>query len=374
MAHRVHLDYASSAPLRPQVIDSLKEISTSEMYDPRRLYDDAAQTRYAIEDNREKVASFFGADASEIIFTSSHSESLAMFAYGVVSPTHRDSGKKIHMIGTPYDSDVIYQSWLKDPVALSLLSGNTKSTLDLSHLGEIAVNASAITVPWAHPDTGALQDIDQIAEIVRTVNPDCLIHIDARLACGNVAIDFSSMNIDALSIDGSTFGGPFGVAALIVAQGKRLVPMIDGATQERARRGGLENVIGIAAFGTLCESVASTLQNEIDQSRSIQIRIDNAIDASSALALPTQSRLPNITAARFEGVAASAVVAEFNRAGINIHAGSSCGSEEFEPSRALAPVTGNDSLSETVFRISFGWATSENDIDAFCAVLNDMIF
>ncbi|HMS25530.1 MAG TPA: aminotransferase class V-fold PLP-dependent enzyme [Acidimicrobiia bacterium] len=385
MTHRVHLDFASTAPLRAYVREAMNLAINTSPFDPRRLYDDAMGTRYAIETSREHVANFFGCDPFEVIFTSSSTESLATFAFGVI-PTHENrfvqasgSAQRFSVIGTPYDSEVIYETWLRENIDIQMLAGNSSATLEINNLSEMITDETlAITIPFAHPDTGTLQNIEEITAIVRNKNPHCIIHVDARTACGNAILNFAEMGIDAMTVDPVIFGGPSGVAALILSSQCHLSPLLVGATQERARRSGLENVIGIAGFGALCEHAEKTLDQEIKHNHEIKSAVCEALRAAKTQSLDSdpasQHTLSNMTSAYFPGVAASAVVAEFNRLGINIHAGSSCGSEEFEPSAQLAPVTGDDSISESVFRVSWGWSTTHEDIDQFVAALASLPF
>lgn len=372
MAHRVHLDYSSTAPMRPEVRTAMSIAIGKDPFDPRRLYENAIETRYSIENARIQVANFFDCDPFEVIFTGSHSESLATFAFGCV-----DTKQKTSVIATPYDSEIIHKTWSAKNIDINYLDGNQNAKLELKNLSDLVTQSTtAITIPFAHPDTGTLQDIEQIADTVRNENPNCLIHVDARLACGNIPIEFSQMNIDAMSVDPVTFGGPSGVAALILSRSQRLTPLLKGATQERARRAGLENHIGITGFGVACESASKTLEQEIFRFQEFKKIICEEVKSAGAKFLvhddESNKSLPNIAHAYFPGVAASMLVAEFNRNGINIHAGSSCGSEEFEPSKQLAPVTQDDSVSESVFRMSWGWATQPQDIDEFVRALKSI--
>lgn len=389
MAHRVHLDYASNAPLRPESREAMITAAELANFDARRLYDEAIEVRYKIETCREKVASFFGCEPFEVIFTSSHSESLVMIAYGVIPTTDINFSKSAgidfnkNVVGTPYDSEIIFQTWLRENIDIRILAGNENATLEISQLQNIVdENTLALTIPFAHPDTGTCQDIEQVVAATNEINPDCIVHLDARLGAGNVEINFAALGIGAMSIDPVTFGGPSGVGALILSRKYNLSPLLTGSTQERARRAGQENYVGIAGFASACEETSKNLE-EIKNHNSTnkkflleKLRSSGAkiLGDETSSSVSAATSLDHVVAAYFPGVAASAVVAEFNRLGINIHAGSSCGSEEFEPSRQLAPVTGSDELSESIFRISWGWATTQEDIEAFLTALKNLPF
>ncbi|MFN8015271.1 MAG: aminotransferase class V-fold PLP-dependent enzyme [Acidimicrobiia bacterium] len=373
MAHRVHLDYASNAPMRASVKEAMIEALNNGIFDPRRLYDESIKSRYDIELSREKIADFFGCEPFEVIFTSSHSESLATFAYGVLN--NSDKGLvNSNVVMSPYDSDVIYKTWLREQTDLRILKGNMSATIEMSCLDDVVdENTLGFSIVYSHPDTGTLENIEEIKNVVKQKSEKTIFHVDARSACGNIDLNFSKLGIDAMSVDPFTFGGPSGVAALILSRKCHLYPFIVGATQERARRSGIENHIGIAGFGALCNEVKSSLQNEIENNLEIKTKISQVLKESGAQFLDfdpeSDHSISNVVAAYFSGHAASAVVANFNRMGINIHAGSSCGSEEFEISKQLMPVTNDENISESVFRVSWGYATTQDDVDAFINAL-----
>ncbi len=379
MTHRVHLDYASSAPMREEVREAISQFIRSDSFDPRRLYDEAIISRYRIEENRQKVAELVGCLASEVIFTGSSSESLAMFAYGVIpreEQSFRDAisySDRFNVVGTPYDSKVIKEIWLRENIDSRIISANQNAQLDLEQLNKIVDSSTlAITLPFAHPDTGTLQDINKAVEIIRSQNSDSLIHVDARIANGNYKFSFDELDIDALTIDPSVFGGPSGVAALILRTGRQLTPLLPGSTQERARRAGLENMIGIEGFGTACEVLQRNIEIEIEQSTKHRSNIVSALKKAGVKIIGEDTPcLPNIVCGYFEGMAASVIVQQLNSHGINIHAGSACGSEEFEPSMELTSVVGNENISESAFRISWGYATTDQDIDLLLSTLSE---
>ena len=89
------------------------------------------------------------------------------------------------------------------------------------------------------------------------------LHVDAVQGPGRLPVDFAELGADTLVISAHKLGGPRGVGALIVRDGVNLPALIKGGGQERRRRGGTENVAGIAGFGAAAAEVA----READASR-----------------------------------------------------------------------------------------------------------
>ena len=83
-----------------------------------------------------------------------------------------------------------------------------------------------------------------------------LVHVDACAAAGHVAVDFAALGADLCSVTAHKFGGPKGAAALLVRRGLRFPPFVVGGAQERARRGGIEDVPAIVGFGAAAAELA----------------------------------------------------------------------------------------------------------------------
>ena len=120
-----------------------------------------------------------------------------------------------------------------DAVATCILKG--------SRLGRTLLSVQA-----ANNETGVIQPVAEIAQLAR--EHGIVVHTDAVQAAGRTVISFDDLGVDAMSLSAHKLGGPKGVGALVVRDRMALSPLIAGG-QERRRRGGTENVIGIAGFG-----------------------------------------------------------------------------------------------------------------------------
>src|SRR3954454_10505343 len=94
------------------------------------------------------------------------------------------------------------------------------------------------------------QPVTAVCDALR--DRDVLVHVDACAAAGHAPVQFAS---DLCSVTAHKFGGPLGAGALLVRRGLRIPPLLLGGAQERARRGGIENVPAWIGFGAACEAV-----------------------------------------------------------------------------------------------------------------------
>jgi len=104
-------------------------------------------------------------------------------------------------------------------------------------------------------ETGAINDIKRIVEVVKGKNPRTILHIDAVQGFCKIPLNIGELDIDALSISAHKFHGPKGVGALYVKNESALKPLIIGGGQERGYRSGTENLAGIMCMAKACENI-----------------------------------------------------------------------------------------------------------------------
>ena len=163
---------------------------------------------------------------------------------------------------------------------------------------------------------------------------------------------------------------------LIVRNGVRLPPLILGGPQENNRRAGTENVPGIVGLGKACEIARNDLDYEI-------IRIGNmrnALEKGIIERIPDvkinghlEKRLPNTLNISFKGVYVEPLLADLNRMGIAVSAGSACSAESREVSRVLTALGLDSTTARSSIRFSLGRENSQTEIDTVIEVLPPII-
>ena len=176
-----------------------------------------------------------------------------------------------------------------------------------------------------------------------------------------------------MSVSAHKMGGPPGVGALLVRRGLRLTPLLVGGDQERARRAGFENVPAIVGWGAAAGILAGGLDEEERAARRRTARVlaaATALDGVEVFGDPLRSGSPTSCAWASRGIEPQAVLLGLDQAGIAVHSGSACASEDLLPSPVLEAmgVDAHHSL-----RISVGWSTTDEDIDALLDALPSVL-
>jgi cysteine desulfurase len=210
-----------------------------------------------------------------------------------------------------------------------------------------------------------------VAEVVEQCRDrGVLVHVDAAMAAGHVPVAFDALGADLLSVSGHKLGAPTGTGALLVRRGLRVRPLLLGGDQERARRGGMENVAALIGFGAAVAAVDLKAEQRRARAQTDRVfalaRLIEGVTAFGDL----DHRLPHLACFGIEGVEAEAVLLGLDQAGIAAHSGSACSSESLEPSPVLEAM-GVD--AQRSLRISVGWSTTDADVSRLESALPDVI-
>ncbi len=352
---RAYLDHASSSPLRPAALDAMLPFLREHHADPGRVHHEGHVTRVAVEEAREQVAGFFGARPREVVFTASGTESVNTAVFGALA---RRPG---HVVTTAVEHSAVLESVRRGATSSTVVAVDRYGRYDAATVLDACQDDTVlVSVQLANHEVGTLQPAAEVAAAAR--ERGIIVHVDACAAAGHVPITFAALGADLVSVTAHKLGGPKGAAALLVRRGLRFPPFVVGGAQERARRGGIENVPAIVGFGAAVAGL--DVGAEADRERRLTDRLAAgalAVDRVTRLGDPVDA-LPHLVCLGVEGVEAEPILLALDQRGVAVHSGSSCSSEALEPSPVLVAM-GVD--ADRSLRVSVGWSSSDADGDAF---------
>jgi cysteine desulfurase len=122
----------------------------------------------------------------------------------------------------------------------------------------------------------------------------------------------------------------------------------------------------IAAFGAAAQAIAGRY------ARADVPRLVGRLEAGLAAAAPGvvvfgEHRLGNTTNFAVSGVKNATAMMALDLLGLSVSSGSACSSGKVGPSHVLAAMGVTPELAECALRISLGWNSTEQDVDAFLA-------
>jgi cysteine desulfurase len=374
MSGRIYLDYNATAPARAEVREAVAG-ALSLHGNPSSVHEEGRRVRALVEQAREKVAALVGADARKVIFTSGGTEANVT----ALSPlnVNRDAPDSIVCFISEIEHPSILAFGRFTPDAVRIIGATSDGIIDVSalekaileHCAKEGASSFMVSVMRANNETGALQPVKRIASIVRENGG--ILHCDGVQAAGKIPLDITELGAHMMSLSAHKIGGPHGVGALILGEGMASLPspLIVGGGQEMRARSGTENVAGIAGFGVAAECAARGLE-DMTKLAGLRDRLEAEILARAPTVVffsKDVERLPNTANFSVPGMKAETLVIALDLAGVAVSAGASCSSGKVEQSHVLVAMGAPAEIARGAIRVSLGWDTREEDIDAFIA-------
>ena len=367
MSH--YLDHAATTPVRPEAIAAMVPLLAEGFGNPSGAHRMARAARQVLDESREVVAEALGCRPGEVVFTAGGTEADNLAVRGVVDARG----------GRPVCSAIEHHAVLDTVRHLGGLVApvGTDGRVDRDALAELLTDdVAVVSVMTANNETGIVQPLAEVVEVVRRSAPRAAIHTDAVQGFCWLEVPELAAGVDLISISAHKFGGPKGVGALAVRGGVEVSPLLLGGGQERGLRSGTQNVPGIAAMAAAVRCLEA---ERIDEGRRLSDLRDRLVTGLLA-AVPdaivtgngpgrTGPRLPNIAHLCFPGVESEALIFLLEKEEIFVSAASSCASGAMEPSHVLRAMGFDRSLAFGSLRLSLGRTTTEADIDAALAAI-----
>lgn len=348
-----YLDYNATAPIRAPVIDAMTQAAYTHG-NPSSVHAPGRAARNRIEAARMSVAALVGRTDADVIFTSGGTEADALAIRGL--------GRSRVVVGA-IEHDAVLAAAPDAPRVPVSVGG----VIDLDVLERLLDPdmPGLLCIMWANNETGVIQPVAEAARMAHDAG--WLLHVDAVQGAGR--LDPAALaGADSIAVSAHKIGGPPGVGALVVRDGLAVRPMISGGGQERGRRSGTENDVGVAGFAVAAEEAARDLETESRRLTGLRKAIEQGVRdrAPEARILGAAAeRLCNTVCLALPGVAAETQVMALDLAGVAVSAGSACSSGKVKRSHVLDAMFPGDPIAGEAIRVSLGWASGDEDVNRF---------
>lgn len=374
----IYLDHAATSPLYNEILAELDFIYKNKFANTASAHLLGQKSASILEDARETIASFLGAEkAEEIVFTSGGTESDNLAVKGAAMALQAEGR---HIITSSIEHHAVLKSceFLKKYLGfeISYLNVDEKGFIDIEELkNKIREDTILISIIYANNEIGTIQSIKKIAELAKT--NDILFHTDAVQAAGQIEINVVDLGVDLLSIAAHKFNGPKGVGALYVKKGVKLVPQMSGGSQERKRRAGTVNLPGVSAMAKAAEITSKKLQNKIEYLSDLRnyfiSELKDNFEDIKINGAEGEKRLPANVNVSFKGFDAETILYNLSLNNISAAAGSACASGSIKKSHVLKALNLNDDYISGAIRFSLSTTNTNEEIDHVVNKLKEII-
>jgi len=368
-----YLDHNAITPMRPEAAEAVRA-ALGVFGNPSSLHAAGRAARDLLDGARARAAAALGARAAEVVFTSGATESAALAIRGALAAA--PAGRR-ELVLTAVEHPCIRD------LARALAAGGTPvAVVPVDRLGlpdgeafraAVTERTSIACAMLANNETGVVLPVPELAAAARAQG--ALFLCDAVQAVGKIPVDFRALGADLLALSGQKLGGPRGAGALLVRGGVALAPVL-GGHQERGRRGGTENLPGIAGLGAAVEAAAAQRAAEASRMAALRDRLEAGlldrvpgarVNGAGAPRLPTTSSIT------FPGVDGEALLMALDLEGICASAGAACTSGSTRPSHVLSAMGLSAGDARATLRLSLGWCSSGDDVERALEVIPPLV-
>ncbi len=364
----IYMDNHATTPMDKRVLEAMLPYFTQDFGNAAsRTHAYGWHAEAAVEDARETIASYIGAESGkEIVFTSGATESDNLAIKGVAEYY---KGKGNHIITTTIEHKAVLDSCKrleKEGYTVSYVNAGPDGLVNPADIEKAITDKTIlVSVMLANNEVGTIQPIAEIGAITRARG--VLFHCDAVQGFGKTPFDVRAMNVDLASLTAHKIYGPKGVGALYVRRSKprvRLVAQMDGGGHERGNRSGTLNVPGIVGFAKAVQIFKQEGVAEADRIRALRDRLHGKINKeldSVFLNGHPEKRLPgnlNLSFSFVEGEGLMMAIKD-----VAVSSGSACTSASLEPSYVLRSMGLDEELAHSSIRFGLGRFNTEEEVD-----------
>jgi len=355
----------NSATTRPgaSVAALAGELLESGWYNPSALYKPSLDIQKRMESVREACLRAAGAEGCRIVFTSGGTESDNLALIGHMRTRRTPGDVLISSVEHPAVSACAEELERMGHRVLQI-PACSDGTVDLEQLEKMmGDNTAMISLMQVNNETGAVEPLEEVAEMRDRICPEAAIHVDGVQGFLRVPLRFRKTRIQSYALSAHKIHGLKGTGALIYAPDHPLRALMHGGGQEGNLRSGTENTYGILALG---EAVNSWQAEDTERIRALKLLLWKALSEKIPTAKVNgpepEKGAPHILNAALEPVRSQTMLFALEGDGIYVSAGSACASRKQKISPVLKAMGISPARADCSLRFSLSRETTQDEV------------
>ncbi len=366
---RGYFDYAASSPPHPEALEEYARVSAERFGNPSSAHRRGMEARQVLEHARARIRRVLGlSEDTAVILTSGGTE-----ANNFVLESFLGAGEARVAVAVDAHPSAWYVTRVF-PDRVDVVPVDGRGRIVPEALERVLTESHGlVSVVHANNETGVVQDLAALWEVCRRAG--AALHVDGVQALGRIPLELGSLEGVFVTFSAHKFGAPRGVGGVLTASPERLRPRIHGGRQEGGLRAGTENAAGLAACARALEITVRDRPAVARRLRGFWHRIADAVRARfpEAVVNSTPEGLPDIVSLSVPGINGATAVTELAMQGFDVSAGAACHAGAAEPSRVIRAMGRDRVTALGTLRISMGYATTPEDVEALVDVLLGVI-
>jgi len=371
MSLPIYFDYASTTPVRSEVLDKMLPYFSTHYGNPgSNLHHFGWLAQEAIDLSRNQIAAYFKVKPSGVIFTSGATESNNLAIKGFLN------GKsKGHLITSKIEHKAvleIFSQLEREGYSVTYLEPDVQGQITKESLSKgIQEDTLLVSLMMVNNELGTISDYVAFKEICD--DHQICFHSDATQAIGKIELDFANLP-HLLSFSGHKIYAPKGVGGLIMHPSMTIIPLVHGGGQERGIRSGtlpVPLIVGLGYAFTFIPQILSCSETLFHFKEKIINELLSNYESKILINSNSSNTISSLLSFSIHGVYWEDL---FNSlTSIAISNGSACNVKSTNPSHVLTALGHNRDLALSTLRISLSYMSTESDVNFLIQYLSEKL-
>lgn len=362
----IYLDNNATTAVDSRVFEAMLPYLKGMSGNPSSIHSYGQKAKGALTKSSKTLASIFGVESSEVLFTSGATEALNLLIRSVSrggsiitsSLEHAAVLEPLKICG----SQILYL----DPEP-------GKGSISPKQIEEaIRPDTRMIVITAANNETGVQTDLEGVASVAE--------HLSIPLVIDGVALLGKEIfripkGVSAICFSGHKIHAPPGIGMAVVRKTFKLNPLIVGGMQQRGLRGGTENLPGIVALNRAIELIDEN-PSWVDKIISLRDKFEEGLLNH----LPQihihgiqEKRISNTSNISFPGIDGETLLMYLDRQGIAASHGAACTTGTLQPSRVLLNMGISNQIARSSLRFSFSRMNTIKEVEQSIAIITQVV-
>lgn len=358
----IYLDNNSYTFLAPDVEEEVREFLAHPLGNPSSTHHLGQKARAKIVKATQVVSSFLGVKPEEILYTSGATEALNMLIFGL--------GAQGHVVASALEHAAVLQPLERLKQVTLVYPEEGQGSVSCEQIeAALREDTKLLVLMWVNNETGIKNSIAEIARLAE--QRGILLVVDGVALLGKELFEIPS-GVSALCFSGGKIHALSGSGCAFIRKGVKVPSLLLGGTQQRGRRGGTENLLGILSFAKAIESARNSLPEASYRMEKLRNRFEEAIVEAIPEAYihgKNEARVVNVSNIAFPHIDGETLLIRLDLAGLCASLGSACATGGIEPSHVLLNMGVAPSQALSSVRFSLSRFTTEEEIERALSIV-----
>ncbi|RHX89572.1 cysteine desulfurase family protein [Leptospira stimsonii] len=369
MSKKIHyFDYNATHPPFADVLVAIQNDYLSDFYNPSGATRFSLGRQGKIEEARKTLEEYTGKPAKEFVFSSTGTEANHLLTQAIAG---KFSGSAIV---SSLEHASMYSALEFAGFEIRKIRTLSNGRIDLSHLRILLEeNSAPVFVLHVANESGVIQPLEEIASITAEFGEP--LFSDLMQSFGKIDIPFSILS--GFTFSGHKIGAGMGASATWIRSdlvSEKEFGIFRGGNQENNHRAGTENSPAILALSNILKIRIPEIEKKSEILITFQRKIETTLEECGCQIIGKES--PRIVSTSFCLLPTDDVdffMMGMEESGFVVSTGSSCKSRSRDPASSLLSMGFQEEEALRAIRISTGWFTTEEEVDALCIRIREVL-